>query len=138
MSRIDGFAIHHRTAAHDAADAARFAMIYRFARYAAVSERAMKPHLADTLITALADNIESRVGWRNDYDAIDISGYRRKIAIAAYAFHFRSVRIDGQHVKTHPAQLSKDCVRRFLRLARHTGHGKTLAGEKFANAGRKS
>ena len=75
MPEIHGLAVHQRTATLDAMDTARFAFMDRLWRNAALTERPVKPHLADAECSALTYELNGDVRMGGDYEAVDRARY---------------------------------------------------------------
>lgn len=102
VSKVDRLAVHQRAATHDALNSPCFALPDRVLGDAAVTEGAVKPHLAHPTLGALADQLHRDGRVRRHHDAIDGSGDRTKIRIASCALGFGGVRVDREHLMREP------------------------------------
>src|SRR5690349_1557007 len=92
----------------------------------------MHPHAGDAGIAAIAHDLLRRLGPRDDDDAVDASGDRAHVGIAAIAIERLQVRVYREHVVTGPLQTPVDQIGRPVAalVARHAGDGEALLCEK--------
>ena len=133
MSEIHGLAVHERTPAHDAREAARFAFVDRLEGNAAGAERTVKPHLADAARGALADEIKGDARRGGDYEAVEGARHGGEVRIAADAFDVSGIRVDREHFESGGSEFAIDGVRRLGGISRDSGDGKALAGEELGD-----
>jgi tryptophan synthase beta chain len=129
---VDRVAEHHRATAGDQGDAQFPGEAYRFIIDAALAEGAVHPGVADAKITAFLHDLPGD-GWMGgDHHCIDPAGDGGKIWPAGVPLHLGGIRIDGEDLVSRRAEPPVDHVGRHVALARDTGNGDSLVGEKGA------
>jgi carbamate kinase len=71
MPKIDGFAVHYGTAAHDTLNAAHFAFTDRLIGDAALPKGSVKPHVMHIALAALAHDFASLTRMSCDHNAVE-------------------------------------------------------------------
>jgi len=133
MCEINGLTIHQRAAAHDARYANAGALLGGRCRHTSLAKGAVEPDAPDVPGSGLANDLLRDVGVGGDDKAIQIAGYAGEVGIAFPAFHFRSVRVDGEHFVTGVAEFAVHAVRGGISPARYASDGDTLSTEKVRN-----
>jgi len=93
----------------------------------------VEPDAPDVSGGGLPNDLLRDVGMGGDDEAIQIAGYAGEVGIACCAFHFRGVRVNGEHFVTGVAKFAVYAVRGSISPARYASDGDTLSAEKVRN-----
>jgi len=131
VSKVDWIAEHERTTSNDTVDAACFALAHGLLGHTTVSEGTVEPNSAYLMLAALPYDIDRDSGMSRDHDAVNWNRDRGQVRIAAYAFHFGAVWVDGKDLVSAILQLTIDSVGRLAHVTGNARHRHAPSAKKL-------